>query len=238
MHTFQLKLKEIKSRIRKWNRDEFGHIMEDKQKLEKEMEDIQQQIILEGRDEERSKEGGRIIIQLEERRKKEEILWRQKLRINWLREGERNTKFFHQAMIQNRQRNQILSIKNEEGEWVIEQEGIERVLVEYHKGILTETQDDRGEAIEKICKEIPKLIIAEQNKSLMRAATMEEVEEVVMNMKKGKAPGPDGFTSEFYQAGWNFLGQEVLEAVEESCLKQRMWPGVHAWNVRIVTGQS
>eukprot|EP00253_Pinus_taeda_P024087 PITA_24087 len=41
MHTFQLKLKEIKKRIRKWNREEFGHIMEDKEKLEKEMEDIQ-----------------------------------------------------------------------------------------------------------------------------------------------------------------------------------------------------
>eukprot|EP00253_Pinus_taeda_P010995 PITA_10995 len=58
----------------------------------------------------------------------------------------------------------------------------------------------------------------------MRAATMEEVEEVVMNMKKGKAPGPDGFTIEFYQAGWHFLGQEILETVEESRLKQKIWP--------------
>eukprot|EP00253_Pinus_taeda_P007421 PITA_07421 len=228
MHTFQLKLKEIKGKIRKWNREEFRHITEEKQKLEKEVEDIQQQIILEGRDEERSKEEGRIINQLEERRKQEEILWRQKSRINWLREGERNTKFFHQAMIQNRQRNQIFSIKTAEGERVVEQEGIERVLVEYHKGILTETQEDRGEAIEHICKEIPKLITAAQNKALMRAATMEEVEEVVMNMKKGKAPGPDGFTVEFYQAGWHFLGQEILEVVEESRLKQKIWPGINS----------
>eukprot|EP00253_Pinus_taeda_P002797 PITA_02797 len=205
MHTFQLKLKEIKNRIRKWNREEFGHIMEDKQKLEKEMEDIQQQIILEGRDEERSKEEGKIICQLEERRKQEEILWRQKSRINWLQEGERNTKFFHQAMIQNRQRNQIFSIKNEVGEW-----------------------DDRGEAIEQVWKEIPKIITTEQNRALMRVATMEEVEEVVMNMKKGKAPGPDGFTAEFYQAGWHFLGQDVSEAVEESRLKQRMWSGINS----------
>eukprot|EP00253_Pinus_taeda_P018598 PITA_18598 len=228
MHTFQLKLKEIKGKIRKWNREEFGHIMEEKQKLEKEMEDIQQQIILEGRDEERSKEEGRIINQLEERRKQEEIMWRQKSRINWLREGERNTKFFHQAMIQNRQRNQIFSIKTAEGERVVEQEGIERVLVDYHKGIFTETQEARGEAIDHICKEIPKLITTEQNKALMHAATMEEVEEVVMNMKKGKAPRPDGFTVEFYQAGWHFLGQEILEAIEESRLKQKIWPGINS----------
>eukprot|EP00253_Pinus_taeda_P005533 PITA_05533 len=129
-------------------------------------------------------------------------------------------------MIQNRQRNRIFSIKTAEGERVVEQEGIERVLVEYHKGILTETQDDRGEVIEQICKEIPKLITVEQKKPLMRATTMEEVEEVVMNMKKGKAPGPDDFTVEFYQAGWHFMGQEILEAVEESRLKQKIWPVV------------
>lgn len=137
IHTFQLKLKELKGKIKKWNKEEFGNIMEEKQKLEQEMEEIQQRIIIEGRTEERCKEEGIIISKLEERRKQEEILWKQKSRINWLREGERNTKFFHQAMIQHRQRNRILSIKNEEGERIIEQEGIEKVLVEYHKEILT-----------------------------------------------------------------------------------------------------
>eukprot|EP00253_Pinus_taeda_P011164 PITA_11164 len=228
MHTIQLKLKEIKCKIKNWNKEEFGNIMEEKQKLEKEMEDIQQRIILEGRDEERSKEEGRIINQLEERRKQEEILSRQKSRIKWLREGERNTKIFHQAMIQNRQRNHIFSIKNVEGEWVIEQGGIEKVLVDYHKEILTEPQEARGEAIEYICKEIPRLITNEQNKALMRATTMEEVEEVVMNMKKGKAPGPDGYIIEFYQAGLNFLGQEILEAVEESRMKQKIWTCINS----------
>eukprot|EP00253_Pinus_taeda_P028344 PITA_28344 len=227
MHTIQLKLKEIKGKI-KWNREEFGNIMEEKQKLEKEMENIQQEIILEGRDEEWSKEEGRIINQLEERRKQEEIMWRQKSRINWLHEGEMNTKCFHQVMIQNRQRNRIFSIKNAEGERVIEQGGIEKALVEYHKEILTEPQEARGEAIDHICKEIPKLITMEQNKALMRAATMEEVEEVVMNMKKGKAPRPDGFTVEFYQAGWHFLGQEILEVVEESRMKQKIWPSINS----------
>lgn len=155
MHTFQLKLKELKGKIKKWNKEEFGNILEEKQKLEGEMETLQQRIIIEGRSEESSKEEGIIIGKLEERRKQEEILWRQKSRIKWLREGERNTKFFHQAMIQHRQRNMILSIKNENGERIVEQEGIEKVLMEYHKEILTEPQVDRSEAIEKVCKAIP-----------------------------------------------------------------------------------
>eukprot|EP00253_Pinus_taeda_P008691 PITA_08691 len=125
MCLFQLKLKELKEKIKSWNKQEFGNIMEDKQNLEKEMESIQQKMILEGRTEESISKEGSILGQLEERRKQEEILWRQKSRIKWLREGERNTKFFHQAMIKHRQRNRILSIKDRNGNRVIEQAEIE-----------------------------------------------------------------------------------------------------------------
>eukprot|EP00253_Pinus_taeda_P007926 PITA_07926 len=234
MHTFQLRLKEMKHKIRKWNKEDFGNIFEEKQKLERAMEEVQQQNILEGRNDERCKEESRLISQLEERRKQEEILWKQKSRINWLREGERNTRFFHQAMIQHRQRNRIFSIKNEAGEKIIEQEGIEQVLSDYHKGILSESLDDRGAEINQICKEIPKMITEEQNRGLMCTATLAEVEEVVMNMKKGKAPGPDGFTAEFYQAGWQFLGQDILEVVEESWVKNIMWSGMNATFLTII----
>lgn len=39
----------------------------------------------------------------------------------------------------------------------------------------------------------------------MRAAMLEEVEEIIKGMKKNKAPRPDGYTVEFYQASWHFL---------------------------------
>jgi len=64
------------------------------------MEELQQKIIIEGQSEEKSREEGTLISQIEERKKKEEILWRQKSGVNWLREGEKNTKIFHQTMIQ------------------------------------------------------------------------------------------------------------------------------------------
>lgn len=109
-------------------------------------------------------------------------------------------------MIQHRQRNRIFSIKNEEGERIIDQEWIEQVLVGYHKYILTDSQIDRETATNLICKEIHRIITEDHNKALMRATTLEEVEEIVKGMSKKKSLGPDGYTTEFYQAGRHFLG--------------------------------
>ncbi len=40
----------------------------------------------------------------------EEIFWKQKSRVKWLKEGKRNTKFFHRSTIENRTHNRISSI--------------------------------------------------------------------------------------------------------------------------------
>lgn len=44
-----------------------------------------------------------------------EILWKQKPRELWLKEGDRNTKFFHLSTIIKRWQNNIDAIKSEEG---------------------------------------------------------------------------------------------------------------------------
>ena len=54
-------------------------------------------------DEKREKE--RILLEIEKTAFLEEISWRQKLRVLWLREGDGNTKFFHQMANSNRRSN-------------------------------------------------------------------------------------------------------------------------------------
>ena len=55
---------------------------------------------------------------------------------------------------------------------------------------------------------------------LVSPVSMQEVEEAVNQMALGKAPGPDGFTSNFFHYFWDMVKDEVVEIVEESRTKK------------------
>jgi len=50
----------------------------------------------------------------------------------------------------------------------------------------------------------------------MRPITQEEVDQATKSMPPGKAPSPDGFTTDFFQHCWDIVRKEVWEVVEES----------------------
>lgn len=61
MYTFQLKLKEIKQKIKKWNQEEFRHILNDQHQRTNKMQDLQQNIINQDKSEDLLEEEGWLI---------------------------------------------------------------------------------------------------------------------------------------------------------------------------------
>jgi len=114
MHTFQLRIKRPKREDQEVEQGRIWNIQKKQEILQIKMKHIQQQIIKKGRSEELVEEEELLINKLEERRQQEEILWKQESRIQWLKEGEINTKFFHKAMIQHRQQNRIFSLMDQQ----------------------------------------------------------------------------------------------------------------------------
>ena len=95
-------------------------------------------------------------------------------------------------------------------------EDIERELLDHFKNIHQEPQICRQLAINQITQLIPKMIIEEHNQMLLRPISLQEVEAAVAQTKIGKAPGPDGFTSNFFHHFWDLIKLEVWKLVEES----------------------
>jgi hypothetical protein len=153
---------------------------------------------------------------LEACKEQEEILWRQKSRVQWLKEGERNTKFFHRVMTHRRYINHITQLEDDQGTPIRDQDQIVEELNAFYQDLLTETNTNREEAIQKVTRHIPKLINSEQNIALIRPITQSEVDSAVKDMPPGKVPGPDGFTKDFFHYCWDMIKEDVWLAVEES----------------------
>jgi hypothetical protein len=49
---------------------------------------------------------------------------------------------------------------------------------------------------------IPCLVTKEQNDNLIKPIAEEEINQALQEMPNGKAPCPDGFTTEFFKACW------------------------------------
>ena len=115
MYKIQQKLKIIKTRLKHWNQHTFGNIFQSQQDLAAKMDALQQRLISSGCTEELDNQEKQLKNQIEEREIQEEMLWKQKSRIRWLKEGEKNTKLFHRSTIQRRMVNHISILRNEQG---------------------------------------------------------------------------------------------------------------------------
>ena len=75
---------------------------------------------------------------------------------------------------------------------------------------------------------IPQLVSSSMNRDLLRSIVLEELEKVIFGMKKGKAPGPDGFPIEFFQEFWEIIKFYLLEVVQESYQNKQMLKSLNA----------
>lgn len=73
----------------------------------------------------------RINQEIESLWQQEELYWGMRSRINWLKWGVKNTKFFHATTIQRRIRNRITMLKNSEGRWMRSEKAIKEMAGAY-----------------------------------------------------------------------------------------------------------
>ena len=82
---------------------------------------------------------------------------------------------------------------------------MEQELVSYYSDLLSKQEGERLRDHTNITQHIPRLVTPEHNAMLMQPIDREQVEQVVIQMEKGKAPGPNGFTVDFFQQYWDLV---------------------------------
>ena len=141
---------------------------------------------------------------------REEIMWRQRARVQWLAEGDQNTRFFHLKASNRRKKNKITRLTRPNGTVCEDQSELETMTREFYED-LYKAEGTIG--IEEVLSHVPRKVTNEMNTELESPYTSEEVKVALFQMFPTKAPGPDGFPAHFFQKYWHLCNEEITNIV-------------------------
>ncbi|KAI9201174.1 hypothetical protein LWI28_019580 [Acer negundo] len=149
--------------------------------------------------------------------RRHECFYRDQSRVRWLRDEDRNTSFFH-AFIKRRQyRNTIstLSINRVLSE---DQPTIKDHIISYYSGLFSSDVSRVGRDLFIVDDMIPSLVTAVENAFLTSVPSADDIHDAA------SAPGPDEFSSSFYQRCWDVVGSDVVLAVQDFFITGVVFP--------------
>ena len=96
----------------------------------------------------------------------EEIYWKQRSRVDWLKEGDKNTKYFHAKASSRRRKNKIWDIEDSQGNWMQKGEDVEREFYGYFANWFTTSRPDQKK-VDAALEGLKPKVIEKMNEQLL-----------------------------------------------------------------------
>jgi len=128
-------------------------------------------------------------------------------RINWLQDGDANTRLFHMHARHRKRKNFIASLR--EGDQILtSHEEKAAAILEFYSNLIG-AESDRDRTINLDHLDIPNHNL----EALDIPFDENEVWQTIKDLPSDKAPGPDGFTGRFYKACWPIIKEDIMAAL-------------------------
>jgi hypothetical protein len=126
-----------------WSRNVLGDLEKRLSRAKRELEKCRKKDI--SPDQVRKEEVLRFkLSRLEEQK---ELYWKQRAHVNWMKGGDRNTKFFHSAAMERKKMNHIRTLKTEDGGVAEAEEAKRDVAIDYFPQLFTSCAGTRVEEL-------------------------------------------------------------------------------------------
>uniref|UniRef100_A0A803NSM4 Reverse transcriptase domain-containing protein n=1 Tax=Cannabis sativa TaxID=3483 RepID=A0A803NSM4_CANSA len=199
------KIKHTKDHLTKWNKEQFKKLSIQINEARETLKSIEEAKNFD----EKAHSNARA--DLEERLRREEIFWRQKSRVAWLKDGDRSTKFFMASTVTRRRRNYIQCLKNEQGESIEDLKEIAKLFIQK----FTSTFSKNGSRIKFEAEDWNHLRMDNLLKEdLMDPPSEAEILNALASMGVDKAPGPDGFPVIFFRSHRDTIKEDFLNFIK------------------------
>lgn len=169
--------------------------------------------------------------ELEKLYTQEELFWQQRSRTQWLKAGDRNTKYFHASASMRKKKNTISGLQANDGSWNTEVSSMAQIVTDFYTNLFS-TQNPSDREISIVTEAVVPCVTDEMNAGLSAPFTVEEVKRATFDLSPTKAPGPDGFPAMFYQKSWDVVqddvNRQVLDVLNGGC-------SMEVWNKTVIT---
>jgi len=140
--------------------------------------------------------------------REEEIKWYQRGKTTKILQGDMNTKYFQ--LIANGKHRKTRIFQLEDGDKIIKgDEELKKYNTNYYRGLFGPSENNFLTIDESRRDDIPQ-VTDDESESLIAMFTQEESRTAIFQMEHNKAPGPDGFPAEFYQAFWETIKDDLM----------------------------
>ncbi|XP_018460019.2 uncharacterized protein LOC108830945 [Raphanus sativus] len=146
-----------------------------------------------------------------------------KSRVRWESKGDLNTGFYHKSVKANLSRNLIHFLTDSEDRRVFDPQEIKNMAVRFYSLL----QGRSNSAVSPLSPDHIRSIHTyrfdtTKAEALIAIPTDEEIKHTLFSLPKCKAPGPDGFSSEFFTGSWDLVGRDFLDAVRSFFTSSRL----------------
>ncbi|GJY89249.1 hypothetical protein Tco_0503877 [Tanacetum coccineum] len=141
----------------------------------------------------------------------EERFLKQKAKIQWLKEGDSNSAYFHKAVKSRTSRSRIDAVTNSEGV-VFENDMVPNAFVAHYESFLGLAGETHGFNVINLFNSC---LNEQEANDMVRNVTAQEVKEAFFSIGDDKSPGPDGYTAAFFKEAWNVVANDVTNAICE-----------------------
>ncbi|XP_074305950.1 uncharacterized protein LOC141641178 [Silene latifolia] len=143
----------------------------------------------------------------------------QKAKVDWLHFGDDNTRFFHSHIRAKQVHNRVLTIQGVDGVQYTDLDKIEDAFLVYYKSLLGSSMPTTPVHSPTVRK--GKLVTQEHCSILL-----------------AEAPGPDGFSSQFFKDSWEIVGEDTIAAIKNFFQTGKLLKQVNTTNITLIPKSS
>jgi len=119
-----------------------------------------------------------------------------------------NTKYFQLIANGKHRKTRIFQLEDD-GKIIKGDEQLKKYITDYYRGLFGPSDISPLTMDESRMEDIPQVTDDDKEK-LIANFSYNEIREAIFQMEHNKAPGPDGFPAEFYQAFWDIIKDDLM----------------------------